>query len=381
MKAALALTSLTVMALPARGADEPFTGDVTDVTVVRRVEQHPGAALVWEPFVATGKSSQLVVTYGIGIPGKTDMGDIAACLSMDDGKTWSEPVTIFDHRDRQGAGQFGYANAVLYHPPGQDVLWCFAMRCPMSAPHSEDSKLAAAYSGDGGRSWIPVELTMHYTGPLIIVAGIYRWVDQTGTVRYLLPAHRNTKRNDPLGTRDQFVLESTSLLEWKLAGFIPQPDGGPVFLHEGNIAVGDGDRTLKIVMRTSRYDREGIALDPPTAYSSRSLDGGRTWSVALAEPALYNACAKGFFGRTAAGTEVYVYNDGPARSRFALRYKTRPPGKGWSPERTFFDAGTHNSYPTLIEKNAGEYYAVWDSGTADRARTLIRFAKFRMPAE
>ena len=48
-------------------------------------------------------------------------------------------------------------------------------------------------------------------------------------------------------------------------------------------------------------------------------------------------------------------------------------------EQTVFDAGTHNSYPTLIETSPGEFLAVWDSGTKDRHRTHIRFGKFKLP--
>ncbi|HYR59597.1 MAG TPA: sialidase family protein, partial [Chthoniobacteraceae bacterium] len=121
--------------------DADFTGDVTDVRVVRGVEQHPGASLLWEPYIAEWKPKHLVVAFGAGIPGKTDMGDILACVSTDDGAKWSEPAFVFDHNQRFGAMQFGYANAVLYKPPGQGVLWCFAMRCPMNYEHSEDSQL------------------------------------------------------------------------------------------------------------------------------------------------------------------------------------------------------------------------------------------------
>src|SRR5471030_1027387 len=109
-----------------------FTGDVTDVRVIRSVEQHPGAALLWEPYIAEWKPKHLVVAFGAGIPGKTDMGDILASVSTDDGGRWGEPASVFDHNQRFGAMQFGYANPVLYRPPGQDVLWCFAMRCPMN---------------------------------------------------------------------------------------------------------------------------------------------------------------------------------------------------------------------------------------------------------
>ena len=162
-----------------RAAD--FTGDVCDVCVVRRMEQHPGAALLWEPSIAVWKAKHIVVTYGAGIPGKTDMGDVWASVSTNDGSSWSEPVPVFDHNQRYGAVQFAYANSVLYKPPEQDVMWCFAMRCPMSYPDSEDSHLAAAFSADGGRSWTPVEPAMHYTGPLITVSGGVQRIMETAS--------------------------------------------------------------------------------------------------------------------------------------------------------------------------------------------------------
>lgn len=363
------------------GAAEPkaaATGDVTDVRVIRSVEQQHGAALLWEPYIAEWKPKHLVVAFGAGIPGKTDMGDILASVSTDDGDKWSEPVYVFDHNQRHGSMQFAYANPVLYKPPGQDVMWCFGMRCPMNYQHSEDSQLVGAFSADGGRSWTPVELAMHYTGPVIIVAGIQRIVEN-GQPRYLLPAHRNTRRNDPLGSRDQFMLSSTSLLEWRLAGHIPQPETGKVFLHEGGLAPGDAEGELKLVMRTARDGaQDGQALDPPRAFSSVSKDGGKTWSAARQEPDLWNSVAKAYYGRSAEGTQLYVYSDGPAWRRTSLRYKTKAPGGDWSGEQTFYDSGTHNSYPTLIEVGPGDYRAVWDSGTADKHRTNIRFGKFRV---
>ncbi len=363
------------------------TGDVTDVVVVRSLERHPGSARLWEPYIAQWADRRLVVAFRAGIPEKTDMGDILCCVSPDDGKSWGEAIPIFDHRRENAA--FAYANPVLYHPPAQDVLWCFAMRCPMARPHSEDSQLAAAYSGDGGRSWISVELVVHYSGPVIIVGGIQH-LDGPAGRRYLLPVHRNSLRNDPRGSRDQFVLESTSLLEWRLPGatpgdawlpehgkepgFVPQPADSQVFLHEGQLAPGDnGD--LLMMMRTARYDRPGEALDPPRAFSSGSRNGGRTWSPAIAEPDLYNSVAKGFFGRATGGTYLYVYNDGKAFERRALRYKLKRPDEPWSPERTFFDGSVHNSYPTLLEYAPGQFYAVWDSGTVSAHRTAIRFGK------
>jgi len=370
----LTLPLITALLLPLAAlhakdevANAPAIGDVRDVRVVRTADQEPRASLLGQPTIALWKEKHLVVAYQKGIAGKTDMGSIDAIVSSNDGDSWSIPSTIFDHEQRHGAMQFGYCNAVLYHPPGQEVLWCFAMRCPLNYADSEDSHLAAAYSGDGGRSWNPVELAMHYTGPLVILGEIQRIIEN-GQPVYLLPAHRNTKRADPLGQREHFVLRSTSLLDWHLGGYVPQPEPGKIFLHEGQIAVINEQQHLKMVMRTAEGRKEGGALNPPRAWSSTSTDGGKTWSIAR----------EGWFGQSRTGTQLYIYNDGPAFSRMALRYKLKPANGTWSDERTFFDAGIHNSYPTLIETAPGEFRAVWDSGDEKRHRRSIRFGKLTL---
>lgn len=365
-----------------------YKGDVTDIRIIRRVEQHPDSWRIWQPFIIQGqKKKHLIVAFGAMTNGKKDMGDIFASISKNDGDTWGEPMAIFDHNRRQGAIQFAYANPVLYRAPGQDIIWCYAMRCPIVYRNSEESQLVAAFTADGGYSWTPVELAMHYTGPLITNSVIVE-TNIKGQKRYLLPAHRNTLQKDPLGSRDHFILSSTSLLEWKLEAFIPQPKDGKVFLHEGNIAPGDAPGELKIVMRTANYYDTNITTDPPRAYSSISKDGGHTWSPAKPEPALHNAKSKGYFGRASDGTHIYVYNDGPAQrditpgfphgGRTSLRYKIKPAGGKWSEEKTFYDAGIKNSYPTLVEVAPGDFCAVWDSGTAEQPRTHIHFGKLRI---
>lgn len=386
----LRLIAASALAAPLAFAGKPAAhrGDVTDVRVVRRVEQHPDAWRVWQPYIIQGeKKRQLILAYGAMRNGKKDMGDIMASVSRDDGDTWDEPVYVFNHNVRQGGIQFAYANPVLYRAPGQDVVWCFAMRCPIVQENSEESYLVGAFSADGGRTWTPVELAMHYTGPLITNAGIIE-TEHNGQQRFLLPAHRNTLASDPRGSRDHLILSSTSLLEWKLEAYIPQPTAARVFLHEGNLAPWDNPGEIKIVMRTADYDDTNKTTNPPRAYSSISRDGGRTWSPAVSEPDLHNTKAKGFFGRSQNGTYIYVYNDGPAQrdiapgfphgGRTSLRYKTRSVGGAWGAEKTFYDAGTKNSYPTLVEVAPGDFRAVWDSGTEKTPRTHILFGKFKL---
>ena len=371
-----------LLAGSALAESETYKGDVSDVRVIRRVAQHPYAWRVWQPFIIQGERQRdLIVAFGAMVNGKKDMGDILATVSRDDGDTWGEPVAIFDHQRRQGDIQFAYANPVLYRAPGQDVAWCFAMRCPIAFENSEESQLVAAFTADGGHTWTQVQLAMRYTGPLITNAGIVE-TEIDGRKLFLLPAHRNTLQKDPRGSRDHFILSSTSLLEWDLEAYIPQPTTARVFLHEGNIAPGDAAGALKIVMRTANYDETELTTNPPRAYSSVSTDGGHTWSIAREEPELHNAKSKAFFGQSSNGTHIYVYNDGPAQrepgGRMALRYKTKAPSGAWSEQKTFYDAGIKNSYPTLIEVAPGDFRAVWDSGTPTRPRTHIHFGKLRI---
>lgn len=356
--------------------DRPYEGDVLHVRQISTLRQPGSYNRLWQPFIAKWDKGHLLVAFGAHLTGKVDMGDIVCAVSTDDGDTWEERVMVFDHREALGPVRVAYANPVLYHPPGQDLIWCYAMRCPLYYHDSEDSQLCAAYSADGGYSWQPVELSVHYHSPLITCAGIVRLEEER--TRYLLPVHRNTLRHDPQGSQDQMVLESTNLIEWKLAGYIPQPAGHRVFMHEGNIAQGEAEGELKIVMRTARYGGRG-ALDPPTAYASVSCDGGRTWSPGEAEPALYNTVSKAYFGRDATGTHIYVYSVGPAGERKGLAYKVRPSGGTWSAERVFYDGNNRNSYPTLLEAAPNQFYAVWDSSNdPDVKRTSIRFGKLHI---
>ena len=250
------------------------------------------------------------------------------------------------------------------------------MRCPLYYRDSEDARLCAAYSVDGGRSWQPVELAVHLHSSLITCGGIIEWCEE-GQTRYLLPGHCNSARHDPMGRCEQFLLESDNLIEWRLASYIPRPE--TVFMHEGNIAPGERAGELKMVARTAQSGSGGVALDPPLAYSSISDDSGRSWSLGQPEPELYNTVSKAYYGADSLGRHVYVYNSGPAWLRIELCYKVQDSRGHWGKERVFFDVDVHNSYPTLLEYAPGKFYAVWDSShDAERHRTVIRFGKLEL---
>ena len=293
----LSMALLSGLSFPLSAAEREYAGDVRDVVTIDTLDPHGPYNKIWEPYIAQWTSRHYVAAYGLQVRGKGDMGDVVCSITRDAGQTWSPRIMVFDHRRRNGTVQYAYNNSILFRPPGQDVIWLFVMRVPMHYRDSENADLVAAYTADGGYSWQHVELAMDYQGSLITVAGI-ETVVRDGVPHYLLPAHRNTRRHDPHGDRRQFVLESTSLLHWKLAGYVPYEANNPIFLHEGGIAQGEREGELKIVMRTADIERER-PLDPPLAYSSLSQDGGKTWSAARPEPALPNYRAKSFYGKSA----------------------------------------------------------------------------------
>jgi hypothetical protein len=359
--------------MPTPSLPPPPPAEVRDVTIVRRLDQESTRFdRIWEPYIARWKDD-ILVAFSRRLAGKSDMGDVICARSTDQGKTWSAPVTVFDSGLPDGSEQYAYGNAVLFHPSGQNVVWCFTMRSPLYYPDSEDASLCAAFSTDGGLSWRRVPIVVNEHAPLIVIAGVMETrVD--GRPHYLLPAQRNTFQHDPLGDRQQFVLESDNLLEWSLAGYVPQAAPAKVFLHEGNLAPGLAPGEIEIVMRTALLSDMRKAIDPPTAYSSVSRDGGHTWSTAKPEPRLYNTVAKGFYGADSKGRHIYVYNDGPAWARHGLMYVVQSPEGVWSEPHSFFFANTNNSYPTLIEESPGRWLCVWDSSTdPDHRRTAIRF--------
>ena len=347
-------------------------GDVTEVREIDRLDLTGPYKRIWEPHLAKWSDKHHVCCYGLELRGKSDMGDIVCSISQDGGKSWSPRTMVFDHRVRNGSVQYAYNNSVLFRPEGQNIIWLFCMRAPMHYRDSENADLVAAYTADGGHSWQHVELSLGYQGPLIIVAGI-ETVMRGNTPYYLLPAHRNTRRRDRHGDRRQFVLESPSLLHWKMAEYVDYPPDNPIFLHEGKIAPSDDSDGIKIVMRTADMQRER-PLDPPVAWSSISRDGGKTWSIAKPEPELPNHRAKSFYGRNSHGRHIYVYNDNYERE--GLWYKTKPQGGSWSAAKPFYHENNRNSYPTLVEDKPGEWIAVWDSSNEpDRKRTAIRFGR------
>ena len=73
---------------------------------------------------------------------------------------------------------------------------------------------------------------MDYSSPLIL-GGCIQPIEVDGRPLFLLPAHRNTLKHDPTGDRDQFVLASRDLREWKLRATVPSRQPAVCFCTKG----------------------------------------------------------------------------------------------------------------------------------------------------
>ena len=187
------------------------------------------------------------------------MGDIFAMVSRSDGDTWEEPRQRFSITIKSKA-IFSSPTLTPFFS-NRRIIMSFGVS-PCVAPSSRRTARNRIwwphFSADGGWSWTPVELSMHYTGPSGRQCVGRRNGGSMAKSASLLPAHRNT-----LGSRSRqrqshpITLFSAAAACWNGSwkAYIPQPTGGQeVFLHEGNIAPWGDPGGLPIVMRTANYD-------------------------------------------------------------------------------------------------------------------------------
>lgn len=359
-----------------------MSGTLADVVLVHapardgsHVDSHPGDIAFVDP-------DRPVIVWRETIKNRVDMGDLLYSTSRDGGRTWSAARVLLDHSVPLDGQRFGYGNVVLH--AHHETVYAFAGRAPLSDPDSEEQRLVGMRSDDHGETWQPFDLRVELDSTLILGGKILPHADT-----FLLPFHRNETRHDlppprfrprrAGDKRDHGVLVSRDLLVWRLAGLIPTRLADNVMLQEGYLAPDntpgrEGD--VLCFMRTAKGDDVKRAYDPPRSFSSRSANGGQTWSEARIEPDLFNSSAKAIVTQDAFGTLVTVYNVGPAWERRALRYKTKRPGAPWGKEKSFFDGPGRNAYVSLAEWAPGQFYAMWWASTADGTRRAVRFGRF-----
>ncbi|MDZ7633474.1 MAG: hypothetical protein U5L72_03140 [Bacteroidales bacterium] len=115
----ISMLFLILAAATAQKESKGYTGDVTDVITIDKLPESGIYNKIWQPYIARWQKNHYVVTYGLQLTGKGDMGDILCSITKDGGKTWSPPTMMYNHRIPNGSRQYGYANSVLFIPEGR----------------------------------------------------------------------------------------------------------------------------------------------------------------------------------------------------------------------------------------------------------------------
>lgn len=115
---------------------------------------------------------------------------------------------------------------------------------------------------------------------------------------------------------------------------------------------------------------------------ARGMD--HTGDVTKQERDFWNTKSKAFFGRTAGGTHLQVFNDSRATpaltGRTSFRYQLKYAGGAWSAEKMFYEAGIKNSSPALIEAAPGRFsrdLRPWDQGPLAHPHPLREIRRLR----
>lgn len=266
-----------------------------------------------------------------------DRGDIMfkSGSSADGGATWTWSATQYL---KQNDSTASYVNVVMYNDAG--TLYAFIGKSnPISNPDPGTSVNVCMKSTNLGVSWTAQTITNSYAGQMALGGHIIK----SGST-YFMPFHASGA---------QGFLKSTNLINWSLAGFVPNPEG--VTLQEGFIAVSQDNSSHLVCKMRVKKDEGGYA------YSSISTDGGTTWSDARKDLELPNWGVKCSLYRDSNNQYVYLYNTEDGRN--TLYYKTRAPGQPWKAGRPFTSdtlAGK-DCYPMLTEYAPGKFYALWEN--------------------
>ncbi|SVA62154.1 uncharacterized protein METZ01_LOCUS115008, partial [marine metagenome] len=117
------------MAISTTHADKT-PSNAKDIVQVDALQPDGAHNKIWQPFIVKWTNKHYLISYGLQLRGKVDMGDVVCSITKDKGKSWSPPIMIFNHRVPNGTVRYAYNNSVLFRSSSQDIIWCFAMRAP-----------------------------------------------------------------------------------------------------------------------------------------------------------------------------------------------------------------------------------------------------------
>jgi len=300
----------------------------------------------WEPAIAADRFGHIYLLYPqyLGVPECPTCPSPTMILqvSADRGGTWSAPRPIAP----PGTGQWD-AQIVVDPIDGRTVYAAWLQ--------NSKSDTVVARSIDFGATWTVVVADSTNAGtdkPILVVRGrdVYVGYNHTQTV-WASSSH------DGGATFTSVKVNPNGKLGWSLAG------GGAI------------DPSGNVYFAWSGYEQNGGAKGPVNLYTSKSSDGGATWTQSLidrsgAPPDCSSyLCGWAFLGAQitmtsdAAGTLYALWNGGtvdkgPERIYFA---KSTDAGVHWSTKTDVSKAspGVAHAFPAIVAGASGDVRIAW----------------------
>lgn len=278
----------------------------------------------------------------------------AACTSVDDGRTWSEPVPLFpadtklEVRPERALVVTSRGTAILVFLNNRDVVWRWVPDDPQVLQQNK-ATVWAVRSVDGGKTWTDLQLIQPgYCGAIrdMIATSDGRIVV---TAQLLLP---------PVARHASITYRSIDEgRTWRASNLLDVRDAAGD--HAGGFEptlIEQEDHRLRLLIRTAR-----------NVFWQAWSEDGLDWT-GLEPTVIASAHAPGLLKRLSSGRQVLVWNATP-KDRTALHIAfSGDDGKTWSaPEE--IARGKRVSYPYLLERRPGELWITTMQGDL-RARVF-----------
>ena len=344
------------------------------------ISRQPGYFLGWPTLART--ADKLMLVYSGGREDHVDpFGRVEWLVSMDEGRTWSEPRTLvdtpIDDRDtsllvlRNGTIVVGYYASLAYqihlNAPDRRMARVFGAELPAHLERwrraetattvSERERLRGPWmirSRDGGLTWDAPTKVPCFTphGPMQLADGTLFYAGADG------------KKAGVWLSRD----EGTT---WTWQSDIPVRAGE---MHA--IQAADGTILVQVRDKVTTTNAAGVALTTNTGTrQTESADGGRTWTPQ------HDIGVQGYPShllrrRDDSLVMTYGYRTKPYGVRARV---SRDHGRTWGAERVLTADGATDDlgYPTTVELADGALLTVWYEVPAGSRFAVLRQARWR----
>lgn len=305
---------------------------------------------LWQgiPGIERTPKGRLWATWYTGPLGEGKEGNHAVLVtSADDGKTWSNPVAVFDPTPFFG-GNTGDPH--LWIDP-QGRLWWFINRVlKVSDPNGVHSMWGFCLEN-------PEEDTPRFSAPVFAGYGVgLNKPTALADGTWLAPVD-SFNSQDP--QRTQVYASRDRGQSFSLLGKLPVKDG--TFSEHQIVERKDG--SLLLLTRTSY----GIG-------QSESFDHGATWVNDHLFTTERGVNTRFFFTKLKSGALLLVVNDHPRKRTNMTAMLSEDEGRTW-PYKLLLDDRDSVSYPDGVEGTNGFLYITYDRGRYNKDEQEILFAK------